>query len=352
MQIALKTSTKINALTRLLYKLFMKLKLRLMNHHKSGKKVESVDLDKIDTINSLTEQYAKSGVFGAGKIGKVVEILEAAEIEGSTILVGMAGAMVPGGMRKVITQAIRDGRIHALTTTGANITHDLIDAFGGQHIRDVIYKDDIDLLQRGIDRVYDAFVAEGSFGIFEDNMRVILKKFMEDKMENGSLIASPSELLEYIGGIIDDEDSIVKAAYDMKIPIFVPAISDSVLGLQIWLFTQFNKLTIDATKDLGKIQDIFHEAKTTCAFTLGGGVPKNFTLQSALMASKQYKYAVQITMDRVETGGLSGASLEEAISWGKLEIDARYATLTSDVTISLPIIYAALRQRKWNRENN
>lgn len=320
------------------------------HHNKHHEKVHHIDIDKINSVDSLSKQWSACGVFGAGRLGKAIDILEEAENNGATIFVGMAGAMVPGGMRKVVSQAIRDGRIHALTTTGANITHDLIEAFGGRHVKNVKYSTEIELRDRGIDRIWDSFVDEGSFEGFEDHMRKILDMLWEERSVDDKLIITPSELIHYIGSIIDDEESIVKAAYDKGIPIFVPAISDSVLGLQIWLFAQFKKLIIDATKDLGKIQDLFHESKICCAFTLGGGVPKNFTLQSALMASKHYAYAVQITMDRVETGGLSGATLEEAISWGKIESDAKFMTVIADVTMVLPIVYATLRQRKENRD--
>ncbi len=310
------------------------------------KKVNQIDLNNINSIDELVKQYYEAGVFGAGKVGKAVEILYEAKQNNSTFLVGLAGAMVPGGLRKVISQAIRDGYIHSLTTTGANITHDLIEAFGGMHIKDVEYKSDLELYEKGIDRVYDAFVAAGSFGTFEDNIRILLQQLMKERTE--PVILSPSELIHYFGSKISDPDSIVKAAYDMNIPIFVPAISDSVLGMQIWMFAQFNKLIIDATLDVGKIQDVYHEREKTCALTLGGGVPKNFTLQAALIASHHYNYAVQITMDRVETGGLSGATLQEAISWGKIEPDGKFVTVTGDVTIILPLILSALRERYKN----
>lgn len=169
---------------------------------------------------------------------------------------------------------------------------------------------------------------------------------METESKDGQLILSPTELLDRIGKVIEDPDSIVAAAYRNNIPIFVPAISDSVLGLQIWLFTQFNRLVIDTTKDLGKIQDLFHDASANCALLLGGGVPKNYTLQSALMATKHYKYVVQISLDRVETGGLSGATLDEAISWGKVEPDAETISVTSEVTVVLPLIFSVLRNRR------
>ncbi|MHA2090464.1 MAG: deoxyhypusine synthase family protein [Candidatus Kariarchaeaceae archaeon] len=317
-----------------------------MKHHKSDHQqpVNHIDLTQVDTVGSLIDQMAQSGVFGAGSLAKAIHILSEAYKNESTVFVGLAGAMVPGGMRKVISQAIRDGRIHCLTTTGANITHDLIEAFGGSHLRNVPFQSDVELRDRGIDRVYDSFVAAGSFTSFEEQISVIIKDIWNQKSEEEYLEYSPSELIRELGIYINDEDSIVKAAYDKKIPIFIPALTDSVLGLQLWLFSQFNRFIINPIKDLGFIQNLYHESSSRCALLLGGGVPKNYTLQAALMAAQHYDYAVQVTMDRVETGGLSGASLEEAISWGKIEPTAKMVSVIADVTIVLPIIYATLRE--------
>lgn len=317
------------------------------NHHS---KLNQLDLSDVLSVDSLAKQLSSTGVFGGGRLGKAIDILESAETNGAKIFVGLAGAMVPGGMRNVVSQAIMDDRINCLITTGANITHDLIEAFGGNHLKGVHYESDTELRQKGIDRVYDSFVADGAFELFEEKIRVILQKIWEEKSRNDYLHISPSELINKFGEYLNDQHSIVKTAYDKKIPIFVPAISDSILGMQIWLFSQFNKIIIDPIKDLGNIQQQFNETKSACAFLLGGGVPKNYTLQAALIATKHYDYAVQITMDRVETGGLSGASLSEAVSWGKIEPEAKSVTVISDITIALPIIYSALKQRKMNRE--
>ena len=94
-------------------------------------------------------------------------------------------------------------------------------------------------------------------------------------------------------------------------------------------------------RDLTSIQDFYHEAEKACAFMIGGGVPKNYMLQSSLMSSKEYQYGVAITMDRVETGGLSGATLEEAVSWGKFTWEAPKETVYCDATIALPLIVSA-----------
>lgn len=321
-------------------------------HHKAHKdlnhtRVHQVRIEELTDVTSLVEQWKNSGVFAGGQLASAIDILLDAKDNDSNFFVGLAGAMIPGGMRKVIADAIRDGNINVLVTTGANITHDLIEAFGGIHLKNVVYSSDIELKEKGIDRVYDSFVGPGSFELFEDEIKKMLNELMETS-SNQQLIVSPSELLRFIGERIDDNDSIVRAAYENKVPIFVPAITDSVLGLQIWLFSQFNRIIIDTMSDLGKIQEIYAESPTNCAVLFGGGVPKNYTLQSALMASKHYQYAVQITLDRVETGGLSGASLEEAISWGKLEADARMQTVVCDLTIALPVVYKILRDHQKN----
>ena len=317
-----------------------------MKEHYHKHKVNQVDIKNVQNIDDYLKELRNSNVFEGGHLAKAVDILEKAKREKAGIFVGMAGAMIPGGMRKVICQAMKDGFITCLTTTGANITHDIIEAIGGGHIHSVNYESDVDLLEKGIDRVYDSFVKKGSFELFEIFIKEILEQLISDDKNTGKQIKiSPSELMKIIGEKLEDEDSIVRTAYKYNIPIFIPAISDSVLGLQLWLFSQFNDLTIDTITDLGKIQDIYHETNNNCALLLGGGVPKNYTLQSALMASKNYKYAVQITLDRVETGGLSGAPLNEAISWGKLEPDAEHISVISDLTIVLPLIFNGLRKR-------
>ncbi|MDH5401027.1 MAG: deoxyhypusine synthase family protein [Candidatus Heimdallarchaeota archaeon] len=309
------------------------------------KTVHQLDIDKISTVDDLALQWSESAVFSGGQLGKIIDIMYHARKNSAKFFVGLAGAMIPGGMRKAIVNAIQNEWIHVLTTTGANITHDLIETFGGGHIRNIDIHTDAELRKKGIDRVYNSYVKQGSFELFEEKIKSLLSDIFTELNKNNQLIITPSDLLYEIGSRIDDENSIVRQAFLKNVRIYVPAISDSVLGLQLWLFSQFNNIIIDTISDLEKIQTYFYENKTRCAVLFGGGVPKNYTLQAALMASTHYQYAVQITMDRVETGGLSGASLSEAISWGKLEDNAIKATAICDITIALPIILSALQQR-------
>jgi deoxyhypusine synthase len=264
----------------------------------------------------------------------------------STVFLGIAGALVPGGMKKIITDMIRNDMVHVIVTTGANVTHDIIEAFGGEHVRQVPYTSDSELREKSIDRIYDAFVADESFMKLEDKIQPIFQEiYGKHKDSNDVLALSTRQLMSLIGERLEDPDSFVRAAFEKNVPIFVPAFGDSILGLQLWLFSQMKKIYIDDMGDLGEIQRTAWDSDLAGAIFLGGGVPKNYIFQSRLMSPKTFDYAIQITMDRVETGGLSGASLEEAISWGKVNQESHMITVVSDVTIALPLIYSATLSR-------
>jgi deoxyhypusine synthase len=148
-------------------------------------------------------------------------------------------------------------------------------------------------------------------------------------------------MLAWIGEKLTDHNSFIRAAFLKGIPIYAPVIADSVLGLHIWLRSQFHKIIIDEMKDLGSIQEFFHATPKACAFILGGGVPKNYMLQASLMSIKYYQFGIGITTDRVESGGLSGATLEEAVSWGKITWEAPKINVYADITIAFPLIVSA-----------
>ena len=304
-------------------------------------KVEPIKIDEGYSIEKLIEEFQQSGVFGPGRVGKAVDIYVKMIEEKAMIFLGLAGALIPGGMRQIITDMIRKDMVHVIVSTGANVTHDIIEAVGGEHLRQIPYKSDKELREKSIDRIYDAFVSDESFMKLEDNLRPIFEDIWDKHKEENNTLTLPSyKWLGLIGERINDENSFVRAAYEKKIPIFVPAISDSILGLHMWLFSQTHKIIIDDLADLGKIQQLAWDADKAGTIFLGGGVPKNYIFQSRLMSPKSYDYAIQITMDRVETGGLSGASLSEAISWGKVDEGSRMVTVVADVTLVLPIIVA------------
>lgn len=302
-----------------------------------GKRVKHIELRPGMRVDELVEEMGKSGVFSAGRVAKAVEIYWEMVDAGSTIFMGVGGAMVPGGLRQVLTQAINRGLADVLVVTGANATHDLIEAFGGHHVRGEATVDDAKLRNLGISRIFDVYVPQNIFELFEDRIQPM---FAEVAQEGARM--SSAELLRRIGLRLTDKGSFLKAAADKKVPVFCPAIADSILGLQAWLYSQEHELIIDCLRDLREMVELSSNAKKPGAVLLGGGVPKNFIFQSMLLTPQSFKYAIQITMDRPEHGGLSGATLEEAKSWGKVAKDAKIVTVVGDATVVFPIILASI----------
>ncbi len=302
-----------------------------------GKRVKHIELRPGMRVDELVEEMGKSGVFSAGRVAKAAEIYWEMVDAGSTIFMGVGGAMVPGGLRHILTQTINGGLVDVLVVTGANATHDLIEAFGGHHVRGEATVDDAKLRNLGISRIFDVYVPQNIFELFEDRIQPM---FAEVAQEGARM--SSAELLRRIGSRLTDKGSFLKAAADKKVPVFCPAIADSILGLQAWLYSQEHELIIDCLVDLREMVELASNAKKPGAVLLGGGVPKNFIFQSMLLTPQSFKYAIQITMDRPEHGGLSGATLEEAKSWGKVAKDAKIVTVVGDATVVFPIILASI----------
>jgi deoxyhypusine synthase len=301
------------------------------------REVKPIEIKNKMTVNQLVNAFSGSGVFQAGNLAKAVDIYEEMLKKKSSVMLAFAGAMVPGGMRKVLSDLIRDGMVDLIVTTGANITHDLARAFGEKYYICGDKVDDEKFRKRGISRIYDVASPDSTSVGFEKGIQKILKNIPEGEY-------STPELMDMMGKEIKDKDCIVRQAHLKKIPVFVPALEDSILGIQMWIHSQDRRVKIDPFLDIKQITDWVYEHKNRGVISLGGGVPKNFALQSALIPGP-HNYAIQVTLDRPESGGLSGATLEEAISWGKLTRKSKFACVYSDSTIVFPIIVAAVKER-------
>ena len=338
--------------------------------------IEHATLQEGMAVGELVEEYGNAGI-GAGALHEAVDITAAMFDEGVTTFVGLAGAMVPAGMRRIVADLIRDGHIDVLVTTGANLTHDAIEAIGGKHHHGragphdtrsgagrrnsadasrehgreqgagSLREHDETLRDEWVDRIYDVYLPQEHFTLLEDHLRSEVFPEIEARVTIQRLT---DELGRANAAVNDREDieegpGIAAAAHEHDVPIYAPAIQDSVLGLQAWLYSQTTDFALDALGDMSGLNDIAYEAGSAGALVIGGGVPKNFVLQTMLVAPDAYDYAVQLTMHPEHAGGLSGASLEEARSWGKLEKAARNASVYADATITLPLVAAAARER-------
>jgi deoxyhypusine synthase len=298
---------------------------------------------KEQTIDELIKQM-KMTAFNARRLGEAADIVEEMVKDKKCVkFLSLSGALVPAGMRGCIVEMVRCGWVDIIISTGANITHDISQSFGEKYVQcDPEKADDLKLREKGMDRIYDMYSPLDTMETMEKNIQKILSG-----MKAGEY--STFEIINEIGSKIEDRESIVRAAFENNVKIMVPAFTDSILGIQTWLASQDNKIKIDPMKDLGYLInlnfDLKRDGKNTGCLILGGGVPKNFVLQQVLVADKPHKYVVQVTTDSPHWGGLSGATLEEAISWGKLDEKSKHCIAYCDVTIAFPMIVSALLER-------
>jgi len=298
---------------------------------------------KKQTVDELVRQF-KFNAFNARKVSEATDILEEMIKDKNCVkFLGLSGAMVPAGMRSCVVEMIKNKWVDVIVSTGSNITHDIAQCFGEKYFQcDPKNANDLELRKKGFDRIYDVISPASTMATMEKNVQKILKEIKDGEY-------ATFELMNEIGRRIEDKKSIVRNAYEKDVKIIIPALADSILGIQIWMYAQDHNLRVNEMKDLGYLInlnfDLKKQKRNTGALIIGGGVPKNFIFQSVLVADKPHRYVVQITTEKPEYGGLSGATLEEAISWGKIDEKSKFCTIYSDATIIFPLIISSLKER-------
>jgi deoxyhypusine synthase len=301
------------------------------------KNVEQFKITEDTDIKTLFESLKNTG-FNAKRLALACEIYkQMIEDKECVKFFGLAGALVPAGMQGIIYDYIKEGFIDILVSTGANLTHDLAEALGYHHLQGDIELDDIDdveLRAEDMNRIYDVYMPNKVYEGIEDFV---------SKLSIPDYEMSVSSFLRFLGQQIPGEhNSILKICAEKDIPIFCPAFTDSGLALQLGFHHQ--KMNLNHFKDMLEMVNIAWDAKSAGICIVGGGVPKNFIMQSLQFCPNSAIYAIQITMDRPEPGGLSGATLREAMSWGKVNEKAKYSTVIADATIALPLIFWYLKK--------
>jgi deoxyhypusine synthase len=190
-------------------------------------------------------------------------------------------------------------------------------------------------------------VPEEDYMKLDYNLKMIYDEIAAEK--NGKSLSS-NEFTWELGKRLNDPNSILRAAYETKTPIFLPAVRDSEFGFAYWLHASSAKnpqktLLIDAFKDFPELAEICKASPKNGMIVLGGGVPRNTVQTATLAAKKGMDYAVVVTMDRPEPGGLSGSTLEETVSWGKVKGEADKVMVIGDIMMVFPIMVASVLER-------
>jgi len=326
--------------------------------------LEPLDLQKVTSIDSLVRAMAKTAFTGR-QLGEAADVLEAMALDQDAFVVmTLAGAMTVAKQGLIITELIDRGIVNAIVSTGALMAHGLVEATGRAHFRANPEVPDEELYEQGYNRVYDTLEPEQNLDDVEEVMSAVLEAW--DHNEVMCSYKLNHAIGAYLSKNAQGQRGILKSAYEKGVPVFVPAFTDSELGLDTALNNRLRESTgrhrirFDPFEDLEHFAATLLRQKKLGIFTIGGGVPRNWSQQFGPFLElrrrrmgenvplKRYHYGVRICPEPVHWGGLSGSPYSEAISWGKFVPPAeggRFGEVFVDATVGLPLIVGAVLER-------
>ena len=321
-----------------------------------SKPVATIEVGK-KSVSALLDEMSQTG-FQGKKLGEVARIwAEMAKQRDLTVFLGLTGSLSTTGQWKIIRWLVEHRYVDVIVSTGANISEDILEALGYHYYQGTWLADDEELLRLKVDRFYDVYADEMQYRKLENT----IYRYGATLKDGG--VYSTREFLHGFGEFLSKRkiDSIVAAAYRAKVPIYSPGLIDSGYGVALSLLKREKgkMIRLDQTKDMEELAQIAEKTKRTGVVYLGGGVPKDTIQLSTIIKSlakggeeeTPHEYAIQISADSPQWGGLSGCTLEEAISWGMIASDAKKATLYADITLALPLVAHALYEKVEKRSH-
>ncbi len=331
--------------------------------------IKPLDLSKADTIEDLVKQMSFTA-FGGRSLGEAADVLyEMARDKDCFVVLTLSGAMTVAKMGLVVCDMIDSGMVNAVVSTGAIMAHGLVETAGLTHFKAPPNMDDTELYYSGYDRVYDTLELEKNLDDVEKIVEKVLEAIPRDKVLSSVFIS------EMLGRYLAEKTKargILKSAYIKRVPVYIPAFTDSELGLDLGVFNRRailkkeRPLKFDPFVDLEHFTDLIDRQKRMGIFTVGGGVPRNWAQQvcpyldilnkrlkvkkrlKIKSSFKRYLYGVRICPEPAHWGGLSGCTYQEGISWGKFTPPSeggRWAEVYADATIAWPLIVKAVMNR-------
>jgi deoxyhypusine synthase len=332
--------------------------------------LEPLDLNQVHSVDDLVRAMSKTAFTGR-QVGEAADVLEAmARDKDCFVVMTLAGAMTVAKQGLIISELIDRGIVNAIVSTGALMAHGLVEATGKSHFRYNPEVSDTELYEQGYNRVYDTLEPEQNLDDVEEVMSEILEGW------DHSEVVCSYKLNHTIGEHLAKrvgQRGILKSAYENGVPVFVPAFTDSELGLDVALNNRLRESTGRHKLRFDPFEDLEHFAATLLRqtrlgiLTIGGGVPRNWSQQFGPFIElrhrrlgenvplKRYHYGVRICPEPVHWGGLSGSPYSEAISWGKFVPPAeggKFGEVFVDATVGLPLIVAAVLERLGKGKEN
>ncbi|HOU18289.1 MAG TPA: deoxyhypusine synthase [Candidatus Marinimicrobia bacterium] len=320
------------------------------------KVVEHIDIKSFDA-RPILKAYSKMA-FQARNLAVAADIYDRMlKDEKCKVILTLAGSLFSAGLKNVVADMVENNMVDAIVSTGALIVdQDFFEALGYKHYIGTPFSNDNELRDLAIDRIYDTYIDEDELRVCDLTIAEIANSLPPRPFSSREFIEEMGKYLDKVG--IKTEKSVVYSAYKKGVPIFVPAFSDCSAGFGL-IHHQWNRkgnmVTIDSARDFLELTKIKIAAKETGILMIGGGVPKNFT-QDVVVATDvlgiekpMHKYAVQLTVADERDGGLSGSTLKEASSWGK--VDTKYEQMVfGEATVMMPLLVSyAYHQGNWKK---
>jgi deoxyhypusine synthase len=334
--------------------------------------LESLDLDRVHSFADLLRGMSRTA-FSGRSLGEAFEVMLAmVEDKDCKVVMTLSGAMTIGKMGKVISKMIDEGMVQAIVSTGALMAHGLSEAVGLVHYRHDPRMSDEELFEKGYNRVYDTLEMEANLNYVEEFSRRALDTL-------GEQMLSSEIVCRALGKVLAEDErgsGVLRSAYVKGVPVYVPAFTDSELGLDVstWSMKRAQALGTKEPMDLFGALPAYNPyldlnsfarfalgAKRLGIFTIGGGVPRNWAQEvgpyvdimnhrlGTSLRPPRYQYAVRICPEPTHWGGLSGCTYSEGVSWGKFVPESeggRFAEVYADATTVWPLLIKGVLEER------
>ncbi len=322
-----------------------------------------LDPGAVTSVDALVRAMGRTA-FGGRRLGEAADVLEAMVRDETCFrVVTVSGAMTIAKQGLLLCEMIDRGWVHAVVTTGALMTHGLSEGAGRLHFKHQPSMKDEDLYRKGYNRVYDTIELEKNLDDVERILQAALEDLPDDTVLSSRLVAERLGRELVVRGV---GRAILKSAVERRVPISIPAFTDSELGLDLAILNRLRvqhrrgAFRFDPFLDLDDFANRVRERERLGIFTIGGGVPRNWAQQVGPYLEilrkrlgsdepvRRYRYAVRICPEPEHWGGLSGCSYSEGVSWGKFVPEkegGRFAEVYADATIAWPLVVRAVIER-------
>ncbi|HJT18999.1 MAG TPA: deoxyhypusine synthase family protein [Nitrospira sp.] len=349
--------------------------------------LEPLDPEKIGSFDELLTAMRKTA-FGGRRLGEAYEVLWTMfQDPDCSVVMTLSGAMTIAKMGKIISSMIDYGMVQCVVSTGALIAHGLSESVGKTHYRHRPSMSDEELFKKGYNRVYDTLEMEANLNYVEQVVAQTMKRIDHDQPLSSEILTR--ELGKTLAEEFDGS-GILKSAYLKKVPVYIPAFTDSEMGLDVGTWAMGREVArarsqakggsdLDILRAINRVCPSFNPyqdlnsytnhivgAKRLGIFTIGGGVPRNWSQQvgpyieisnmrlGLSVKPPRFQYGVRICPEPDYWGGLSGCTYQEGISWGKFvppEEGGRFAEVLSDATVVWPLLMAGLLERMKSKRS-